>query len=121
MYVPTKLAPFPQRNPNPPQSTPETIKTQNISSSVLSVQNSGTSSEGSAKMFIYLHESGNNPSSVNTSSGACGLGQALPCSKLPCSLTDYVCQDNWFTNDYMIPRYHTWENAEEHWLEFGWW
>jgi peptidoglycan hydrolase CwlO-like protein len=28
-----------------------------------------------AKLFIYMHESGNNPNSINRSSGACGLGQ----------------------------------------------
>lgn len=45
-----------------------------------------TGSEQEAKMFIYLHESGNRPNAVNASSGACGLGQALPCSKMPCLL-----------------------------------
>ena len=74
----------------------------------------------SAKMFIYNHESGNNPAAVNEI-GACGLGQALPCSKMPCSLADYQCQDNWFTNSYMIPRYGSWENAKAFWLKSHWW
>lgn len=68
-----------------------------------------------------MHESGNNPGSINKSSGACGLGQALPCSKLPCSLSDYACQDSWFTNNYMIPRYGTWANAKAFWLQNHWW
>jgi hypothetical protein len=72
----------------------------------------------SDKMFIYNHESGNRPGAVN-SIGACGLGQALPCSKLPCSLTDYACQDNWFTNSYMIPRYGSWSNAKAFWMSHG--
>lgn len=76
---------------------------------------------GSAKEFIYLKESGNNPGAINKYSGACGIGQALPCSKLPCSLSDYACQDYWFTNNYMIPRYGTWENARAFWLAHGWW
>ena len=71
-------------------------------------------------MFIYMHESGNNPGSVNVSSGACGLGQALPCSKMPCSLSDYACQDNFFTG-YMKARYGTWENAKSFWLAHRWW
>ena len=71
-------------------------------------------------MFIYMHESGNNPGSVNKSSGACGLGQALPCSKMPCSLSDYACQDNFFTG-YMKARYGTWENAKSFWLAHRWW
>lgn len=74
----------------------------------------------SAKMFIYNHESGNRPGAINPSSGACGIGQALPCSKLPCSLTDYACQDTWFSN-YMLSRYGTWENAKAFWIANSWW
>ena len=72
------------------------------------------------KMFIYLKESGNNPGAINKSSGACGLGQALPCSKMPCSLSDYACQDSFFTK-YMEARYGTWGNAKAFWLEHKWW
>lgn len=67
-----------------------------------------------AKMFIYQHESGNDPTRVN-GIGACGLGQALPCSKMHCALNDYGCQDEFFTN-YMRTRYGTWENAKAFWL-----
>lgn len=73
-----------------------------------------------AKAFIYMHESGNNPHAINASSGACGLGQALPCSKLPCSLDDYACQDNWFTN-YAVQRYGSWEAAYNFWVAHNWW
>lgn len=75
---------------------------------------------GDAKSFIYEHESGNRTDAVNASSGACGLGQALPCSKMPCSLQDYACQDNFFTN-YMLARYGTWENARAFWQVHSWW
>lgn len=73
-----------------------------------------------AKAFIYSHESGNNPGAINEGSGACGLGQALPCSKLPCSLSDYACQDAWFTN-YMLQRYGSWANAVSFWQANRWW
>lgn len=73
-----------------------------------------------AKSFIYEHESGNNPAAINPGSGACGLGQALPCSKMPCSLSDYACQDAFFTG-YMQDRYGTWENARAFWLAHRWW
>lgn len=73
-----------------------------------------------AKMFIYMKESGNNPNSVNKSSGACGLAQALPCSKMGCALGDYACQDAWATQ-YMQNRYGTWENAKAFWLKNHWW
>ncbi len=73
-----------------------------------------------AKLFIYNKESGNNPNSINRSSGACGLGQALPCSKMGCALGDYACQDAFFTK-YAINRYGSWENAKAFWLSHHWW
>lgn len=83
-------------------------------------QQAAVANAGDAKAFIYQKESGNYPGAINKSSGACGLGQALPCSKLPCSLTDYACQDVWFTN-YMKQRYGSWENAKAFWLSHSWW
>lgn len=77
-------------------------------------------SENAAKAFIYSHESGNNPGAINSSSGACGLGQALPCSKMPCSLSDYACQDAFFTQ-YIKSRYGTWANARAFWIANQWW
>lgn len=77
-----------------------------------------TGSEAEAKMFIYMHESGNRPEAVN-STGCRGLGQACPGSKLPCG-ADYACQDAWFTN-YMKSRYGTWVNAKAFWLANNWW
>lgn len=86
-------------------------------------------SEQEAKVWIYTHESSNNPNSI-ASNGACGLGQALPCSKLPCAMGDYTCQDTWFTA-YMKDRYGTWVNAKSEWISRatyyngdyhqGWW
>ena len=72
------------------------------------------SNPSSAKAFIYCKESGNDPNAVN-STGCRGIGQACPGSKLPCSGSDYACQDTWFTN-YMQQRYGSWENAKAHWL-----
>lgn len=70
------------------------------------------------KMFIYQHESGNNPAAVN-SIGCRGLGQACPGSKLPCG-DDYACQDAYFTA-YMTNRYGTWANARAWWEGHRWW
>lgn len=69
-----------------------------------------------------MHESGNNPGAINPTSGACGLGQALPCSKMPCGLTlaDYACQDAFFTQ-YAISRYGGWAQAQAAWEAQGWW
>lgn len=74
----------------------------------------------SDKLFIYMHESGNRTSAINPNSGACGLGQALPCSKMPCSLQDYPCQDQFFTN-YAINRYGSWAGAAAFWRSHSWW
>lgn len=72
------------------------------------------------KDYIYSHESGNRTVAINASSGACGLGQALPCSKMSCTLDDYGCQDKFFTQ-YMVNRYGSWESAYNFWTAHRWW
>lgn len=74
----------------------------------------------SSMMSIFMKESGNNPGAINASNGACGLGQALPCSKMPCSLSDYNCQVNFFTG-YAVSRYGSWDGAWAFWLGHSWW
>lgn len=68
---------------------------------------------------IYMHESGCNTASVN-SIGCAGLGQACPGSKLPCSLSDWTCQNNYFVN-YAIQRYGSPAGAWAAWQSKGWW
>ena len=70
------------------------------------------------------------PFAVNESSGACGLGQSLPCEKLeaacPNWANDYPCQDKYFTK-YMLNRYGSWVKAQQFWEQqfnntgSGWW
>jgi uncharacterized protein YabE (DUF348 family) len=69
--------------------------------------------------FIVSQESGWNPNAVNPSSGACGLAQALPCSKVPGNPYDPVNSLNWM-NGYVLGRYGTWEEAVRHKQEMGW-
>ena len=71
------------------------------------------------KQYIYQHESGCRTDAVN-SIGCAGLGQACPGSKLPCSLTDWLCQDQYFTN-YATQRYGSWEAAYAFWVANRWW
>lgn len=59
-------------------------------------------------------ESGCYPHAVNKQSGACGIGQALPCSKMGCSLDDPVCQLRWMKN-YVVNRYGSWLAAWQFW------
>lgn len=53
---------------------------------------------------LVRRESGWHVGIINKSSGACGLGQALPCSKMKCSLSDGKCQVDWMIQ-YIIGRY----------------
>ena len=54
---------------------------------------------------------------------ACGIPQALPCSKLRdvagCSMTDAVCQLRWMVS-YVMGRYGSWEAAIAHHDAKGW-
>jgi len=59
---------------------------------------------------LIARESSFNPGAINPTSGACGLGQALPCSKMKCELTDIDCQLRWL-EEYVIDRYVTFEGA----------
>lgn len=61
---------------------------------------------------LIARESGFKPDAINPSSGACGLAQALPCSKMQCSLDmDGVdCQLNWIKG-YVEQRYGNIEHA----------
>lgn len=99
-----------------PELKPITYTTQAIMKSYTA----STQSTDDAKMFIYEHESGNRTDTINAQSGACGLGQSLPCSKMPCTLQDYQCQDTYFTQ-YAIKRYGGWEQAKQWWIEHKWW
>jgi hypothetical protein len=68
---------------------------------------------------LLMAESGINPLAVNKTSGACGLGQALPCSKMKCELTDVECQLDWVMQ-YIKNRYGSIRAANEWQLEKGW-
>lgn len=69
--------------------------------------------------YIISHESSGNPFAVN-SIGACGLFQALPCSKLGCDLANIQCQIDWGRN-YAISRYGSTYAAYVFWVNNHWW
>lgn len=62
---------------------------------------------------LIRRESGCNPNAVNSSSGACGIAQELPCGKSGCGLGNGACQVRWM-NQYVIARYGSWANAVAH-------
>jgi len=69
--------------------------------------------------FMVGKESGWNPNAVNKSSGACGLAQALPCSKVPGNPYNPIDSLNWM-NSYVNGRYGGWEGAYNYWLVKHW-
>lgn len=73
--------------------------------------------------FIIDHESGWNPTDQNASSGAYGLGQALPASKMAPYGDDYMTnpktQLKWMYA-YMQDRYQGIEGAYNFWLAHNW-
>lgn len=70
--------------------------------------------------YIASRESGWNPSATNPSSGACGLIQAYPCSKVPGGGYDPVANLTW-AQGYAVGRYGSWENAYAFWSANHWW
>lgn len=61
-------------------------------------------------VWLINKESGCRTSAVNRSSGACGIPQALPCSKLGAARGNPVEEIKWM-NRYVIARYGSWANA----------
>lgn len=68
---------------------------------------------------IISQESGWNPNARNPSSGACGLAQANPCSKVPGNPYDPVDSLRWM-NGYVTGRYGGWQQALAHKQQAGW-
>lgn len=80
------------------------------------IQEAGVTDTVNAKILIN-RESGCNPNSVNPSSGACGIPQALPCSKI--QDLDATGQIAWMQT-YVTNRYGSWSNAVTHSDTVGW-
>ena len=70
--------------------------------------------------YVVSRESGWNPNATNSSSGACGLVQAYPCSKVPGNGYDPVDNLRW-ANGYATGRYGSWEAAVTFWKNNHWW
>ena len=74
--------------------------------------------------YIVDKESHWNPLSKNTRSGATGLCQALPGSKMASAGSDWetnpITQLRW-CNSYAVGRYGSWAKAYEFWAQKHWW
>jgi soluble lytic murein transglycosylase-like protein len=73
--------------------------------------------------FIIAKESGWRPGALNGGSGAYGLCQSLPASKMASAGADYltnpVTQLKWCSG--YTSRYGGWQGAYNAWLAQGWW
>jgi uncharacterized protein YabE (DUF348 family) len=69
--------------------------------------------------YIVTKESTWRPDAVNKSSGACGLVQALPCSKLGANWSDPVVALKWQAQ-YVNERYGGYRQAYEFWTRNKW-
>lgn len=69
--------------------------------------------------YIVSKESSWNPNAMNKSSGACGLVQALPCSKIPGAWNDPVNALRW-QHGYVKARYGGYEGAYNFWVANKW-
>lgn len=69
--------------------------------------------------YIVNRESSWNPNAVNPSSGACGLAQALPCSKLGPNWNDPVTALKW-QYEYVKQRYGGYAGAYNFWTVNHW-
>jgi hypothetical protein len=92
----------------PPKPVPTQAPVVAASGSCLDWMTQAGVMDTSNAYTLILRESGCNPNAVNRSSGACGIPQALPCSKL--GTNDPVEQIRWM-QQYVIRRYGSWANA----------
>lgn len=85
--------------------------------------NGGTEADFTATVFIISHESGWSVTATNPSSGAYGLAQALPGSKMASHgadwATNYQTQLKWFW-DYCKDRYGSIQGAYSFWQANHW-
>jgi len=101
------------------QLTDRTMPTPAPAAAVTTAAVTTGTPNNSAKAYIYMHESSNNPDATNWL-GCYGLGQ--DCNGLlkgQCG-DDYACQDRFFDN-YAAQRYGGWANAQAFWEANGWW
>ncbi len=114
------VKPKPTRRPSPssprataPRRTPDPASPRRCSTAAAAPPAEWMAAAGIASSdwgyvdYIVSRESGWNPNATNSSSGACGLVQALPCSKVPGNGYDPVDNLRW-GNGYAVGRYGSW-------------
>lgn len=125
------VTPKPTPKPTPKTASSDSSKSSNSGGGPLFYTGGGAPAEWMAAAgiaesdwgyvdYIVSRESGWNPNATNSSSGACGLVQALPCSKVPGNGYDPVDNLRWATG-YATGRYGSWAGAQAFWSNNHWW
>lgn len=101
-------------------SDPSTAALQGYAFNVLNQYGEDTAQQQSALVQLWNRESSWNPHAMNPSSGAYGIPQALPASKLPeGTATPPNGQIQWGVQ-YIVNRYGSPANAWQHEQIYGW-
>ena len=119
--IKTKEEPEPKQAKQSLVSKNSTIKVEQKATSGTCqdwMKSAGISDTASAYTLI-MRESGCNPNAVNPSTGACGIGQQLPCGKWKHTWNDPVgaMKD---MQTYVFSRYGSWANALAFHNSHGW-
>ncbi len=117
----TTITPAPTTIPDKTQIyTPEGFRASNKALVMAQVDAIWGADQEYAMDQIMVHEAHYNNLAVNPNGGACGMFQALPCSKMGCSsLDDVDCQIKWGIN-YVQNRYGSPNAAWEFWKLNNW-
>lgn len=121
-------APTPLPTPSTPQPTPKPTPKPTPAVASLThqemLQEAGIpESDFDYANYIIVHESNYSIDAREPSTGACGIPQALPCSKMASAGSDYltnpITQLKWMSG-YVISRYGSWYNAYLFKRQHGW-
>jgi hypothetical protein len=123
---PIESAPVPQVQSNDPENVqpPQPRTAVSLDKQAIMTAAGIPQSDWAAADYIISHESSWRYLAVNASSGATGLCQSLPASKMASAGEDYltnpVTQMKW-CNSYAQSRYGGWQQAYNFWLSKNWW
>lgn len=111
----------PAERPSVAQTKPKPVATPIITGNKYDWLKAAGVPEGdwAAADYIISRESSWNPTALNASSGACGLAQALPCSKIPGNWRDPVAAIKW-QYSYVKQRYGGYWGAHKFWVTNHW-
>jgi hypothetical protein len=111
--------------PSPARVGPTPVPPETVEQAKAWAQRELSPDDYQALYWIVWSESKWDPAALNSRSGACGLGQFWPCSKMADGLPDWPTQPIAQLRDYVIPyavnKYGSLPGAWLTWQRRGWW